>query len=189
MKKKATHRFNPNGKQVGICVSACLNNMVWVAGSHGVLPPDMNVTAPFMLTATDRLMVKNSVCNILLDNEASWQLILVAGFDADNVRSFVSANIELPQWSLLELGERISEICEVTIRHMEETFRGEGAVSLDTVHHYGYMLSPTQGLNVDIIEERLMDALNSGSFEHYTWESRAKVTAKSFIDSIAAVKF
>lgn len=189
MKKKATHKFFPNGKQVGETVSACLNNMVWVAGSHGVLPPNMNVTPPFMLTPTDRMMVKNSVCNILLDNEASWQLILVAAFDNDKARSYVTADIQLNQWTLAEVGEKIMEICEVTIRKMEEVFYGEGAVNLTAVHHYGYMLSPTQGLNTDVIEERLIDALQTGSFEHYDWKSRPKITPKNFIDSIAALKF
>lgn len=189
MKKKTTRKFFPNGKQVGETVVACLNNMVWVGGSHGVMPPDMNVTAPFMLTATDRLMVKNSVCNILLDKEASWQLILVAAFDNEKARSYVSADILLNQWNLAEIGQKLMEICEVTIRKMEEVFYGEGAVSLTSIHHYGYMLSPTQGLNVDIIEDRLIDALDSGSFEHYTWNSRPQITPKNFIDSIAAVKF
>ena len=189
MKKKATHKFNSNAKQVGITVNACLNNLVWVSGSHGVLPPEMNVEAPFMLTPTDRLIVKNSVCNILLDNEATWQLILVAGFENGEHRSFVSADVTLVQWSLIEVGEKIAEICEVTIREMESTFREEGAVALDTIHHYGYMLSPTQGLNTEVIEDRLIDALNTGTFDHYSWDTRAKVTAKSFIDSFAALRF
>lgn len=189
MKKKATHRFNPNGKAVGMAVTDCLNNMIWISGSHGVLPPNMNVAIPSELTATDMIMVKNSVCQILLLNEASWQLILVAAFDNKEQRSYVSANIELSKWSLIEIGEKITELCEVTIRRMEQTFKNEGAVSLDNIHHYGYMLAPTQGLNVEIIEDRLIDVLENETFNRYSWETRAKITAKDFIDSISAVKF
>lgn len=188
MKKKATHRFNPQHKIISDFTNEILNTMVWFAGSHGVFTPKVVVPFPVVLKPTDKVVIRNTVANVLISNTVNWQLILVAAFDSKEQRSYVTANIELGQWDMLEVGSRINEICEVTIRKMEEVFYGEGAVNLTNIHHYAYALSPTMGLDVEVMEDSLIDALDSGSFEHYDWKSRPKITPKNFIDSISEIK-
>lgn len=169
-------------------VTHALGNLYWTSGSHGVLPPIVGVPATVRLSDIDRVVVKNSISRLLIEERVDWTCLLIAVFQSPTQKNLVSCSLVMEDVNMVEMGSYFSQLCEKAIFEAIQCNSSEH-INETTLTQYGYFLAPQDGYNFDAMEDSMFEALNNDTFNQYQWKDRAKVTPKEFIDSLAAAKF